>query len=136
MGRRVLFRDSQQHDHNVELSPTETIFIGRGLECLIRTDDAMVSRRHSQIRLEGGRYVVEDLGSANGTQVNDRPVQKQMLNHNDVVRCGSLYLRYIEDGPLVPAGGPGVGGVPPKKGGTMVIEAAAGQGHGGGGGHA
>ena len=72
------------------------------MDCAIRTDDAMVSRKHSMIRLDGGRFWVEDLGSSNGTHVNDVKVQRQALNHNDVVRCGSLWLRYIEDGPLFP----------------------------------
>ncbi|HUQ04389.1 MAG TPA: FHA domain-containing protein [Kofleriaceae bacterium] len=129
MGGRLLFRDSQGRDGAVDLTPTETVFVGRGLECAIRTDDAMVSRRHSQVRMEGGRFLVEDLGSANGTLVNNSRIQKQILNHNDVVQCGSMWIRYIEDGPLFPqhqvrppVAGPG-GDPPPKKGGTMRIDA-------------
>src|SRR5262245_40168220 len=131
MGGRLLFRDSQGRDGAVDLTPTETVFVGRGLECAIRTDDAMVSRRHSQVRMEGGRFIVEDLGSANGTLVNNSRIQKQVLNHNDVVQCGSMWIRYIEDGPLFPQqqqarppmGAPG-GDPPPKKGGTMRIDAS------------
>ena len=78
---RLLFRDSQGREGTVELSPTETVYVGRGLECAIRTDDGMVSRRHSQIRMEGGRYVVEDLGSANGTHLNNTRIQKQAVGH-------------------------------------------------------
>src|SRR5205823_2275140 len=112
MGGRALFRDSQGRDGSVDLDPNGIVFVGRGLDCAIRTDDAMVSRKHSKIYLEGGRYVVEDLGSANGTLVNNARVPKQVLNHNDVVQCGSLYIRYVEDGPLVAAapGMPGGGG--------------------------
>ena len=92
------FRDSQGREGTVELSPTETVYVGRGLECAIRTDDGMVSRRHSQIRMEGGRYVVEDLGSANGTHLNNTRVQKQALGHTDVVQCGSLMIRFVDEG--------------------------------------
>ena len=105
MGGRVLFRDSQGRDGQVDLDPNGIVYVGRGLDCAIRTDDAMVSRKHSQLRLENGRYVVEDLGSANGTVVNSARIQKQILNHNDVIQCGSLWLRYVEDGPLVPPAG-------------------------------
>ena len=59
---RLIFRDSQGREGTVELSPTETVYVGRGLECAIRTDDGMVSRRHAQFRKENGRFVVEDLG--------------------------------------------------------------------------
>ena len=95
---RLLFRDSQGREGTVELTPTETVYVGRGLECAIRTDDGMVSRRHSQIRMEGGRFVVEDLGSANGTHLNGTRVQKQALGHADVIQCGSLMIRFIDEG--------------------------------------
>ncbi|HMG20188.1 MAG TPA: FHA domain-containing protein, partial [Kofleriaceae bacterium] len=94
---RLLFRDSQGREGTVELSPTETVYVGRGLECAIRTDDGMVSRRHSQIRMEGGRFVVEDLGSANGTHLNNNRVQKQALGHTDVIQCGSLMIRFLDE---------------------------------------
>src|SRR5687767_2141434 len=102
MPAKLLFRDAQGRDGAVELRG-EVVYIGRAVECAVRTDDAMVSRKHSMIRFDQGRYWVEDLGSSNGTHVNDIKVQRQALNHNDVVRCGSLWLRYIEDGPLFPA---------------------------------
>src|SRR5438128_5542407 len=117
---RLLFRDSQGREGTVELSPTETVYVGRGLECAIRTDDGMVSRRHSQIRMEGGRFVVEDLGSANGTHLNNTKIQKQALGHADVVQCGSLMIRFIDEGgvSVVPQPMPAPGGTPPaKKGG-------------------
>src|SRR5207237_9746000 len=95
---RLLFRDSQGREGTVELSPTETVYVGRGLECAIRTDDGMVSRRHSQFRMEGGRYVVEDLGSANGTHLNNTRIQKQALGHGDIVQCGSLMIRFVDEG--------------------------------------
>src|SRR5215470_10128895 len=99
MPAKILFRDAQGRDGAVDLRG-DPVWVGRAMECAIRTDDAMVSRKHSLIKFEGGRYWVEDLGSSNGTHVNDVKVQRQALNHNDVVRCGSLWLRYIEDGPL------------------------------------
>ena len=121
---RLLFRDSQGREGTVELSPTETVYVGRGLECAIRTDDGMVSRRHSQIRMEGGRYVVEDLGSANGTHLNNTRVQKQALGHTDIIQCGSLMIRFLDEGAVnvVQQPLPAMGAPPAKKGGTMVLE--------------
>ena len=80
------------------------MYIGRGVDCAIRTDDAMVSRKHSLVVYQDGRYWIEDLDSSNGTHVNDVRVKRQALAHNDVVRCGSLWLRFVEDAPRV--GGP------------------------------
>ena len=56
----------------------------------------MVSRKNCKISFAGGRWVVEDLGSSNGTFVNEVRVQKQALNHADVVRCGTLQVRFVE----------------------------------------
>ena len=58
----VLFRDSHGRDGHVDLSPTAPLYVGRALDCAVRTDDAMVSRKHSMIRMENGRFYVEDLG--------------------------------------------------------------------------
>ncbi|MBS1118799.1 MAG: Forkhead-associated protein [Deltaproteobacteria bacterium] len=113
---RLLFRDSQGREGAVELSQTEIVYVGRGLECAIRTDDGLVSRRHSQIRMEGGRFVVEDLGSSNGVYLNNARVQKQALGHADMIQCGSLMIRFIDESQVtVPPGydgssPPGFGG--------------------------
>ena len=124
---RLVFRDSQGREGTVELNATEPVYVGRGLECAIRTDDGMVSRRHSQITLENGRYVIEDLGSANGTHLNNTRIQKQALGHADVVQCGSLMIRFLDEGGVnvVPQPRPSQQAAPPgKKGGTMVLERA------------
>lgn len=100
---RLLFRDAQGRDGGVDLR-AEPVYIGRGVDCAVRTDDAMVSRKHSVVLFQDGRYFIEDLDSSNGTHVNDVRVKRQVLNHNDVVRCGSLWLRYVEDVPRSNAG--------------------------------
>jgi len=51
--------------------------------------DAEVSRRHAQISLQEGRYIIEDLGSTNGTFVNGRRVNSPVPLHNgDVIEMG------------------------------------------------
>src|SRR5215831_9192325 len=105
MPAKILFRDAQGREGAVDLRG-DPVWVGRAMECAIRTDDAMVSRKHSMVKFEGGRYWVEDLQSSNGTHVNDVKVQRQALTHNDVVRCGSLWLRYVEEGsPFLGASG-------------------------------
>jgi hypothetical protein len=115
---RLLFRDAQGRDGGVDLR-NDPVYIGRGVDCAVRTDDAMVSRKHSVVLFQDGRYFIEDLDSSNGTHVNDVRVKRQVLNHNDVVRCGSLWLRYVEDVPRPP----GPGGVGP--GPTSAFRAGA-----------
>ncbi|MEA2428826.1 MAG: hypothetical protein QOF37_2454 [Thermoleophilaceae bacterium] len=52
-------------------------------------DDAQVSRRHARLTAQGGGAVVEDLGSTNGTFVNDQPIHSpRSLGPGDRVRVG------------------------------------------------
>ncbi len=94
MKGRLLYRDAQGRDASADVQP-EGSFVGRAQECVVRTDDAMVSRRNYRLWLESGAWFVEDLGSSNGTFVNDQRVQKQQLRHADIVRCGTLQVRFV-----------------------------------------
>jgi predicted component of type VI protein secretion system len=56
-------------------------------------DDTQVSRRHARISPQNGAAVVEDLGSTNGTFVNDQPIHSpRALNPGDRVRIGLTVL--------------------------------------------
>lgn len=71
--------------------------------------DARVSRRHAAVRLEGTRAIVEDLGSANGTWVNEQRVQEpRVLLPGDTIRVGRTSLEVRFD-PISPPGSADVG---------------------------
>ncbi len=79
------------------------------MDCAIRTDDAMVSRHHARIFWGGGGYVLEDLSSANGVYFQEQRVQSHLFKHGDAVRCGSLWLRFVDAGQMhvsTPMAGP------------------------------
>ncbi len=63
--------------------------MGRDESCgLPFSGDTRVSRRHAEVRLEGGGFVVADLGSTNGTLVNGQAVRIAGLRDGDVVKLG------------------------------------------------
>lgn len=97
---RLLWRDAQGVEGSVELGPGE-ILVGRAMECAIRSEDAMVSRHHARVALVSGQYVVEDMGSSNGVFYQEQRVMRHGFRHGDAVRCGSLWLRYVEAPPSV-----------------------------------
>ncbi len=78
------------------------------MDCAIRTDDAMVSRHHARCFWGGGGYILEDLSSANGVYFQEQRVQSHLFKHGDAVRCGSLWLRFVDQAQL----GGGVPGTP------------------------
>lgn len=97
---RLLWRDAQGIEGSLDLASTE-VKVGRAMDCAIRTDDAMVSRHHARIFWGGGGYVLEDLSSANGVYFQEQRVQSHLFKHGDAVRCGSLWLRFVDAGDAV-----------------------------------
>jgi signal transduction histidine kinase len=79
------------------------VLIGRDSSNTITLPDKKVSRKHASISPQGSEFLIEDLGSANGTMVNNRPVRQQILKPGDEVRMGSTLLEFAiltdEDGP-------------------------------------
>ena len=70
--------------------PTE---IGRGDGCAIRLQDTYVSQMHARLADRDGSWYVEDLGSTNGTYLNDRRVEAPVeVRAGDVVRVGKTVL--------------------------------------------
>lgn len=69
--------------------------VGRAAPCQVIVDFSGVSRRHARIRAEDGRYVLEDLGSKNGTWRNDERVREPvMLADGDRLRFGAVELTF------------------------------------------
>lgn len=81
--------------------------IGRedGVDVLL--DDPKVSRRHAVVELAGGRVLLTDTGSTNGTWLNDRRVGAGTeLRDGDRIRVGHVELRFFDPGsaPTEPVG--------------------------------
>lgn len=79
----------------------QTITIGRTQDSDIIFDkDTMVSRRHAILRPEANQYVVTDLGSANGTFVNDVEISAPTpIKHGDRILIGQHELLFLLDQP-------------------------------------
>ncbi|MEV8514594.1 FhaA domain-containing protein [Dactylosporangium sp. NPDC051484] len=67
--------------------------IGRGRQADLRLRDEGVSRRHARLQYDGRALTVTDLGSTNGTTVNDRPVRAAVqVSAGDTIRVGPVTL--------------------------------------------
>ena len=71
------------------------ITIGRDSSSTIHLGDLSVSRNHACLVRVLGDYYVEDLGSTNGTFLNDRQVKKHVIRHDDLLRIGNFELRFV-----------------------------------------
>jgi predicted component of type VI protein secretion system len=70
----------------------DCVLIGRNPDADIYLDNPSISRDHLKIERTTTGYQVVDLNSANGTFVNDRPVQRAYLGNEDVIRIGKFSL--------------------------------------------
>jgi hypothetical protein len=118
----------------VPLGDGETL-LGRGDGCGVVVNEAMVSRRHARIVVGSGRPYIEDLGSANGTFVNQgRLKERAELFPGDRIFIGTceieVILRLEEDRPTVPIAedeldratpSSGVGAFDPVSGGRATL---------------
>src|SRR6202171_2780055 len=85
-------------NQEIELSP-DPMTVGRASACNIRIADAGVSSKHAKIWCEEGQYFLMDLGSTNGTFVNDRDVDREQLNDGDVIMFGMTKASFVGETP-------------------------------------
>ena len=68
-----------------------TNLIGRAPENTIVLQDETISARHARITYAAGQWILEDLGSKNGTFVNDLPLDQELVvTYGDRIAFGSL----------------------------------------------
>jgi len=102
-----------------------TMTVGRSDQSDIPVKEASVSSKHGEFAIDAGAVSFRDLGSSNGTFVNDQRVQSVSLQSGDVVRLGNLATITVEIG----GGAPRKAAAPPPSdnenpGSTAMISAA------------
>ncbi|MDP8970620.1 MAG: zinc-ribbon and FHA domain-containing protein [Actinomycetota bacterium] len=70
----------------------DVVTVGRHPESDIFLDDITVSRRHAEFRRDAERFWIHDVGSLNGTYVNGRRTEDQLLSTGDEVQVGKFKL--------------------------------------------
>jgi hypothetical protein len=82
------------HEHGSAYDLSHGATLGRG-NVEIRLEDPFASSRHARILREGHVFVIEDLGSTNGTYLNDEPLDgPQPLHPGDRIRIGDSEFLY------------------------------------------
>lgn len=76
------------------------VTIGREEDNTIQLNDERVSRFHVKIQEDGGRVILTDLDSTNGTRINGHPVQMRVLQYGDQLSIGRSILVYGSAGEI------------------------------------
>jgi hypothetical protein len=91
---RLLVERAPGHQPGMAYDLAANVTLGRG-EVEIHLDDPFASSRHARIWRQGHVLVIEDLGSTNGTYLNDEPLNgPQPLHPGDRIRIGDSEFSY------------------------------------------
>ena len=89
--RLVVVEPDDQKGRAFELAQEMTV--GRAAGCQVVLDDTYVSQLHTRIFQRDGQLMVEDLGSTNGTYLNNRKVSgPMMMGRGDKLRVGKTVM--------------------------------------------
>src|SRR5512140_3110307 len=92
----------------IELRPVNSL--GRHPNNSIQLLDKIVSKEHCIIELRGTQFILRDLGSLNGTFINNERVRGEApLKHGDEIALGATKGRFDDGGPPLPAPAPSPG---------------------------
>ena len=103
VARGLLLRieNGSREGHTVSVG-NQSVTIGAGGDCTLVLDEAAISRHHAEVTPAKGGVFVRDLGSTNGTFVNDAKIQEAVVSTGAEFRLGQTTIRVIDGGgPLV-----------------------------------
>jgi hypothetical protein len=93
---RLLVERAAGHPAGIAYDLMEGATLGRG-DVEIRLEDPFASGRHARITRQGHVLVIEDLGSTNGTYLNEEPLNgPQPLHEGDRIRIGDSEFSYLQ----------------------------------------
>jgi diguanylate cyclase (GGDEF)-like protein len=97
----IIIRGTPQGHRFFLTAPEMTI--GRDVSADITVNDQSISRKHAKLQKAGEKYVITDLGSANGTSINDKkvnPGEVIQLEKEDMIRMGNSIFKFLPAGEL------------------------------------
>jgi hypothetical protein len=93
---RLLVENAPGHESGIAYDLAQGATLGRG-DVEIQLEDPFASTRHARISREGTVVVIEDLGSTNGTYLNEQPLSgPQPLHDGDRIRIGDSEFSYLQ----------------------------------------
>ncbi len=91
----VIYGNDLGKKHNLDGA---TLVLGRSSKCDIQIDQESVSRAHSKIINSGKSIRIRDLGSTNGTYVNDEIIEERVLGDGDLIKIGRTIFKFLSGG--------------------------------------
>jgi len=78
----------------------DRMVLGRDLSADISIGETSISRNHTEFLRKAEGITARDLGSTNGTFVNDSKIKEHDLEDGDLVRCGNTIFKFLKEGKI------------------------------------
>jgi hypothetical protein len=92
---RLVVVAAMGQEPGTELPVADGVMLGRAGGADIKIEDQFASSNHARVYERDGAMVVEDLGSTNGTYLNNRPLRgAERIGPGDTIRIGDTEFRY------------------------------------------
>ena len=91
----VIYGQDLGKKYNLEAA---SMIIGRSSKSDIQIDQESVSRNHCKLINTGKSIILRDLGSTNGTYVNDEPIDEYVLRDGDLMKIGRTIFKFLTGG--------------------------------------
>ncbi|MDQ3180943.1 MAG: sigma 54-interacting transcriptional regulator [Acidobacteriota bacterium] len=97
MKPQLVILNGSLESKTISLADIDIFTIGRAVKNHLPISDYGLSREHALIRRTADGFMLEDLGSRNGTFVNGFPAQKLLLKHGDRIRVGQTHILFLTE---------------------------------------
>jgi diguanylate cyclase (GGDEF)-like protein len=95
----IIVRGQPQGKRYILTEPT--MVIGRDPTVSLSVNDNNVSRKHAEVIMQGDKVLIKDLGSTNGTVINDKKIEGiYELQKEDMIKVGNTILKYLPKGAM------------------------------------
>ncbi|MBW2734555.1 MAG: diguanylate cyclase [Deltaproteobacteria bacterium] len=91
----VIYGQDLGKKYNLEAA---SVIIGRSSKSDIQIDQESVSRNHCKLINTGKSIILRDLGSTNGTYVNDEPIDEYVARDGDLIKIGRTIFKFLTGG--------------------------------------
>ena len=93
---KILIKLKDKELKTIETDKTQ-LTIGRNQNNDIYINNLGISKKHARIIRQDDAYIIEDLGSTNGTLLNSKPVKKASLASDDIITIGKYSFSLLID---------------------------------------
>src|ERR1700677_859683 len=114
---KLVIKPGTPQAQDFELKPGKN-YIGRGFANDLKLEDASVSSSHAVIEVNGHVVTITDLGSTNGTRINQLPATGSPLQSGQILKLGAIELLFMTD--AAAPGGPNVVPLPPTTAAAQI----------------